>query len=69
MAESLFELGFLGGAALRRMEKHFPNMEKDYPWDSLNPENYPDHLIQRARLGWTGLAGSSCLGCTLPARS
>ena len=53
MAESLFELGFLGGAALRRMEKQFPNLETDYPWDSLDPNNYPDPLIERARLGWT----------------
>ena len=35
------------------MEKSFGDLESAYPWDSLDGENYPEELRQRARIGWT----------------
>jgi hypothetical protein len=46
-----FELEWMGGAAetlfrrVRRMD--------ELPWDTLDPKQFPDELVERARLSWT----------------
>jgi hypothetical protein len=47
-----FELGWLGGAAERRVRKRRPGVD-DLPWGTLRAKDYPDALVERARVAWT----------------
>jgi hypothetical protein len=53
VARELFELSMTGGFARRLHERALGALERDYPWDSLDPSRYPPLLVARARLGWT----------------
>jgi hypothetical protein len=58
MAEqALFEIDLAGGRAQRTYIKRLAplagDLERDFPWDALDPEQYDPELVERARIGWT----------------
>ena len=55
MGQELFELELLGGPIERRYRKARPEVEA-MPWGTLNPADYPPHLVKAARSAWTRAA-------------
>ncbi|MDI1442570.1 ferritin-like domain-containing protein [Polyangium sp. 6x1] len=53
MPREIFELSFSNGFARTLHERALGAIERDYPWDSLDPARYPPLLVARARFGWT----------------
>lgn len=53
MPREVFELSMTNGFARRLHERELGEIERDYPWDSLDPSRYPPRLVARARVGWT----------------
>lgn len=51
----LFELELFGDGIERRYRKMRPEVEQ-MPWGTLDPRDYPEHLVIAARRSWTGAA-------------
>ena len=51
----LFELELFGDGIERRYRKMRPEIEQ-MPWGTLDPRDYPEHLVIAARRSWTGAA-------------
>lgn len=55
MGTELFELELLGGPVERRYRTARPEIEQ-MPWGTLDPSEYPPHLVKAARTAWTRAA-------------
>ena len=51
----LFELELLGGSVEKKYRQMRPEVE-EMPWGTLNPKDYPPHIVAAARKSWTGAA-------------
>jgi hypothetical protein len=50
---SLFELGVTDGPAARVASRLIGDFSTFAPWETLDPDAFPDELRARARVGWT----------------
>jgi hypothetical protein len=55
MSGELFELELYGEGMERRYRRQRPEVEA-MPWGSMNPKDYPEAALLRARKQWTGAA-------------
>ena len=70
MTERLFELDLSGPRAQRvhavRQRTHLVDIERDFPWESLDAGSYDPQLLELARLGWTENAFNEfCTGAAM----
>ena len=66
MARMLFEVDLVGGAAGEAWKQAVGDVESDYPWDSLKPEDVSPEVAEAARKGWTENAFNEfCTGAAM----
>jgi hypothetical protein len=55
--QALFEIDLAGGRAQRTYAKLLApvvgNLDRDFPWDALDPSHYEPQQLERARASWT----------------
>ena len=52
--EAIFDVSVSCGAAFRRTRQRFGNVDKAFPWQSLDVDRFDSlEIVERARLGWT----------------
>jgi hypothetical protein len=61
----LFEVGLAGGSAQRRWRDDYGDMGEAFSWDSLKQGEYPEDLVETARLRWTRNALNEFVTCTV----
>ena len=66
MAQMLFEVDMVGGAAGQAWKGAVGDIERDYPWDTLNAGDVSPAVAEVARKGWTENAFNEfCTGAAM----